>query len=219
MSDYQVGGSLNLNAATYVTRQANAQLYKAVLRGEFCYTFNCRQMVKSSLRVRTKNRLEHQGPALPGSEIDWVKNLVKDKIIDNWESQDEPEHIRTIRDRLLSDEQQASLLLNLSEHIFRYGFIAADDSLEQKDLLLSNLVVKRSGQLIFRNLIYQRIFNLNWIELLKPGVLMVLYCKQLLILVKEFGGLLLVLMVKLLPVQVKDTVSSYGDRKTPYWLS
>ena len=63
MPDYQIGGSLKINADTYVTRQADEQLYQNLLRGEFCYVFNCRQMGKSSLRVQVKNRLEQQGYA------------------------------------------------------------------------------------------------------------------------------------------------------------
>jgi len=38
-----------------------------------------------------------------------VKTLVKTQIIDHWESQDEPEHLRTIRDRLLYSEQSRAL--------------------------------------------------------------------------------------------------------------
>ncbi len=29
----------------------------------------------------------------------WIENLVRKNIIENWEAQDEPEHLRTIRDR------------------------------------------------------------------------------------------------------------------------
>ena len=97
-------------------------------------------------------------------EVSWVEDLVKNEIIEDWEAQDEPEHLKTIRDRLLRNEKKATLLLGLSEKIFRNGFIAADDSPEQRDLLLSNLVIKKRGQLIPRNLVYQQIFNLDWIE-------------------------------------------------------
>jgi WD40 repeat protein len=363
MSDYQVGGSLKVNAATYVTRNADTQLYQNLLQNEFCYVFNCRQMGKSSLRVQVKNRLEQQGFAcvsldmttigsqtisplqwyksiaseiwrglnlmgqvslkkwweehgelsplqqlnlfisevvLPnvaaeklfifideidsvlsldfatddffaliryfynaraersefnrlsfalfgvatpselirdssrtpfnvgraiglsgfeleeakplvkglhhkfenpelvlaeilkwtggqpfltqklcklavedsqqdndcliiGYETAWIEQLTQEKIIHNWEAQDEPEHLKTIRDRLLGNERTVSLLLGLTEQILRYGSIAADDSLEQRQLLLTNLVVRHQDRLMIRNPIYEQIFNLDWI--------------------------------------------------------
>ena len=363
MSEYQVGGSLNVHASTYVTRLADEQLYQALCQGEFCYVFNCRQMGKSSLRVRTKNRLEQQGYACASldmtnigsqaistaqwyksiaaeilrgldlmnrvslkkwwqehsefsplqklnlfisdviltevaaekvfifiDEIDsvlgldfatddffaliryfynaraekpkfnrlsfalfgvatpseliedynrtpfnigraielmgfelkeakpliggldrkfdhpqlvlgeilkwtrgqpfltqklcklaiesshtlddnqapetiatWIEELTQAKIIDRWDTQDEPEHLKTIRDRLLGNERIVSRLLGLIEQIVQYGSISADDSWEQKQLLLSNLVIKHQNRLIIRNPIYERIFNLDWI--------------------------------------------------------
>ena len=363
MSKYQVGGSLNASDSTYVTRKADKQLYRALLDGEFCYMFNCRQMGKSSLRVRVKTKLEQQGYAcvsidmtnigsnslkikqwyksiaselwrgfnlirqvhfkawweehqglsplqqlncfiddvvltfietdkififideidsvislnfstddffaliryfynqravnddykrlsfalfgvvtpsdliddrtrtpfnvgtaieltgftleeaqplienlqhkfsqpeiilqriltwtggqpfltqklcslvlesypqnssLPGTEISWLENIIKNKIIDNWEAQDEPEHLRTISDRILSGgTTRANYLLGLIAQVARQGFITADDSAEQRYLLLSNLVVRKNSQLVYRNPIYQKIFNLDWIE-------------------------------------------------------
>ena len=363
MSEYQVGGSLSVNAVTYIVRQADRELYEALSRDEFCYVFNCRQMGKSSLRVRVKNRLEAEGVAcvsidmtnigsqsiapqqwyksiaseiwrglnlmskvslkkwwqtnddltpiqhfnlfiselvLPSiearkivifiDEIDsvlrldfdtddffaliryfynnraehqelkrlsfalfgvatpselirdstrtpfnigtaialsgftlaesqplmvgledifarpqmilqeilewtggqpfltqklcklvenaaianpnllaveerkWIEDLVRQNIIQNWEAQDEPEHLKTIRDRLLRNNTKANRLLGLSEEIQRHGYIVIDDSPEQRDLLLSNLVVKQEGLLVFRNRIYQQIFNLDWID-------------------------------------------------------
>lgn len=58
---YQIGGSLCLTAPSYVVRQADDDLYKALLAGEFCYVFNSRQMGKSSLRVHVKHRLQEAG--------------------------------------------------------------------------------------------------------------------------------------------------------------
>ncbi|MBH8571769.1 AAA-like domain-containing protein [Nostocaceae cyanobacterium CENA369] len=55
----------------------------------------------------------------PGTEALWVKQLVKTYIIQNWQSQDEPEHLRTIRDRLLFNQQQAGRLLGIYQQVLQ----------------------------------------------------------------------------------------------------
>ncbi|MGK7888667.1 MAG: AAA-like domain-containing protein [Leptolyngbyaceae cyanobacterium] len=93
-----------------------------------------------------------------------VAQIVRDRVIDNWESQDEPEHLRTIHDRLCRSEERLGALLGLYQQVWQRGGIAVDNSPEQAELRLSGLVVNREGQLQVANLIYQSVFDLNWVD-------------------------------------------------------
>jgi CHASE2 domain-containing sensor protein len=97
-----------------------------------------------------------------GSEAKRVKQLVQTKIIDNWESQDEPEHLRTIRDRILRNARCSVRLLKLYRQILQRGKILAKNSPECWELQLSGLVTKRRGYLVIKNRIYQSVFNEKW---------------------------------------------------------
>ncbi|MBD2410584.1 AAA-like domain-containing protein [Nostoc calcicola FACHB-3891] len=101
----------------------------------------------------------------PGKEALLVDNLVRNKVLQNWESQDEPEHFRTIQDRILKrHEQKAPYLLYLYQKVWELGGIDIDSSIEQSDLQLAGIVVKRQSKLRIYNLIYQTIFDKLWIE-------------------------------------------------------
>jgi WD40 repeat protein len=94
----------------------------------------------------------------------WVEQIIKFYIIEQWEAQDKPEHLKTIRNRILGNEQRAGRLLGLYQQLLQYGELTGDDSTEQMELRLTGLVVKRQGKLKVYNRIYQEVFNSNWVE-------------------------------------------------------
>ncbi|MEG4420064.1 AAA-like domain-containing protein [Microcoleus sp. LAD1_D5] len=107
----------------------------------------------------------------PGTEEFFVESVVRSHIVNNWESQDEPEHLKTIRDRILRNEQRAGRWLGIYQQILQsvgamppYPPVPTDDSPDQIELLLSGLVVKKHGYLQVKNRIYQEVFNLEWVE-------------------------------------------------------
>lgn len=110
------------------------------------------------------DRVKHRG-------TEGFEGLVRLRVVENWESQDEPEHLKTIRDRLLRNQQKAGQLLGLYQQILapanppqpQKGVIA-DSSPEQTELRLSGLVVQHQGKLQVYNRIYAEVFNLEWVE-------------------------------------------------------
>jgi WD40 repeat protein len=95
-----------------------------------------------------------------------IEQIIKKNIIDNWRSQDVPEHLKTIEARILSNKEKSrNLLEQYKEIISSSSGIDTDRSQEQQELKLSGLVVKRKGKLQPYNLIYREIFNLEWVEL------------------------------------------------------
>jgi WD40 repeat protein len=126
-----------------------------------------------------------------GEEATKIAELVGDRIVNNWEMQDEPEHLKTIRDRLLFGSQfwwrsnaigvgninsgyadNTIQILGLYQQILQANLglssdLEADiypDRQALSRLLLSGLVVKFKGKLQVYNQIYAAIFNLAWVE-------------------------------------------------------
>jgi adenylate cyclase len=91
-----------------------------------------------------------------------VEQVVRSELIENWEFQDEPEHLRTIRDRILRNQNRVGRLLSLYQQILLEGAIASDGSPAQMELRLSGLIIERQGKLFPHNRLYESVFDLAW---------------------------------------------------------
>ncbi|MGD1918402.1 MAG: CHASE2 domain-containing protein, partial [Pleurocapsa sp.] len=95
-----------------------------------------------------------------------IADIVERYIIYDWETQDEPEHLKTIRDRLCYRDSAITIrLLGLYQDILQQRSVAIDNSIEQIELRLSGLAIVEAGKLKVNNPIYSSIFNLAWIEI------------------------------------------------------
>ena len=92
-----------------------------------------------------------------------VEEIVSKYMVNDWESQDYPQHFKTISDRILHDPDYTIKLLELYRQILQQE-IVADNSLAQNKLRISGLVNKKENYLKVYNPIYARIFNEEWIR-------------------------------------------------------
>ncbi len=94
---------------------------------------------------------------------DRVDEVVADRIISVWESQDEQVHFRTIQDQMLADESISGVLLGLYGQVLETGGVSLDASAEQLVLRLTGVGVKRGDRLVVANRIYQEVFDGPWV--------------------------------------------------------
>ena len=104
-----------------------------------------------------------------GHEADLVEQIVRSRVIKDWETQDESVHLKTIRDRLLADESLSGELLGLYQQVLDAealgcDAVAVDGSLKQIMLRLSGLVYEQNKSLCVYNRIYREIFDQGWIN-------------------------------------------------------
>lgn len=96
-----------------------------------------------------------------GTEAFWVENIVRSRILEDWESQDNLEHLRIIRNRLLIHSQYTESMLALYQQLLQGAEIRFDGTKVQTELLLSGLVMPNAGWLQVKNPIYAHVFNLD----------------------------------------------------------
>ncbi|MFO0515078.1 MAG: AAA-like domain-containing protein, partial [bacterium] len=92
-----------------------------------------------------------------------VGDFIQSQVISNWVSQDSPEHLKTIRNRLLNKRVTGRRMLKLYLEILKNGEITDDGSLDQIELRLTGLVVQDRQKLKVYNKIYRNVFNETWV--------------------------------------------------------
>jgi hypothetical protein len=106
--------------------------------------------------------LQTEAPIAAGQEAAQVAAVVRSRLLDNWEGQDEPEHLRTIQNRLRQQDDRQGQLLGLYQQVLQQGTIPAIARREQIQLRLSGLVVEDRGKLRSHNRIYATVFDERW---------------------------------------------------------
>ena len=93
-----------------------------------------------------------------------VRALIIARVIDNWEAQDEPEHLRTVRNRELRNVRNPEQLLKLYRRILKQGGIPLENASVHTELRLTGLVSRQQGKLKVFNQIYSTVFDRAWIN-------------------------------------------------------
>ena len=112
----------------------------------------CQLLISYSKRIKS------------GEESNIISQIVREKVLENWEAQDIPEHLITIRNRLLDNEKITGRLLGIYQRILCDEEIPINSSLEQTQLRLSGLVTDKEDTLQVYNPIYASVFNTIWIN-------------------------------------------------------
>jgi hypothetical protein len=102
------------------------------------------------------------GKESPANPIN-VGDFIQSQVISNWVSQDSPEHLKTIRNRLLNKRVTGRRMLKLYQEILRNSEIPDDGSPDQIELRLTGLVVQDRQKLKVYNKIYRNVFNETWV--------------------------------------------------------
>jgi hypothetical protein len=115
----------------------------------------------------SRSSLQGQLYLPPGTEAYWIEQLIYNHIVQNWESQDNPEHLRHIRDRILKS-QRGALLLDfcqtlLDESIPLSPAVQVIQSSVEVELLLTGLVSRTASGIAIKNRLYRNIFSPQWV--------------------------------------------------------
>ena len=109
--------------------------------------------------------LDRQDRVLEGQETTYVKRIVQ-SLLRYWEKEKEREyhqHLKAIQVNILQHEHVTTVLLRLHEILLQTEVVTTE-SLEDKILLQSGLVIRQENKLKIANRVYAEIFNSEWIK-------------------------------------------------------
>ena len=95
-----------------------------------------------------------------------VDELIENQVLANWENNDNPEHLRTIKDRILSDADHCAQMLALYLQVLEAGETGLDiaDIGDYSRLYLTGLIAVRDGRVTARTRIYETLFDRDWAQ-------------------------------------------------------
>ncbi|OUL30738.1 AAA-like domain-containing protein [Nostoc sp. 106C] len=139
---------------------SNVSNYEAVIEVVLSWTGGQEEISDTIFRLLKSSR-----PPREGFEAEWVDNLVRSQLIDNWEAQEAAKPLREICDRLKNNQEcDRFRLLESYQQILQPDGVAEDGSREQQELLKLRLVVNEQGLLKVSNRIYKEVFNRDWVR-------------------------------------------------------
>ncbi|MEH2279431.1 MAG: CHASE2 domain-containing protein [Nostoc sp.] len=136
---------------------------KLILKEILLWTGGQPFLTQKLCQIVVNEQCKNRDKSLINNSQLFISDLVRSHIINNWEFQDEPEHLRTISSHLLDNEQTAGRLLGVYQQILMGEEVTIDDIREKNELILSGLVIIFQGKTRIKNKIYQAIFNLDWV--------------------------------------------------------
>jgi hypothetical protein len=167
---FDIGQAIELTGFTFAEAmplaqglQAKADKPEAVLRAILEWTGGQPFLTQKVCELFWRHT---DAPLASSQETAYVEQLIQTHIIEHWEEKDDPQHLRTIRDRLIEREnsQHTWELLGACRAILSLSQLEAQSQAQAMELRLTGLMVKQpSGQLRVFNKIYAQVFNQHWL--------------------------------------------------------
>ncbi|QFU23057.1 response regulator [Shewanella eurypsychrophilus] len=167
LEGFSLSEAMPLCAALAIEGYQSERLLEAVLywsHGQPFLTQKICQLVIDNANVFSpKGELTRQ---VPLTEQALVDKVVKEKIIDDWKSNDNPEHLRTIKDRLILDDKVSVHSLATYAELLSspIGELQIDKVGDISRLYLTGLISQRKGVIRVRTKVYEEVFNLAWLS-------------------------------------------------------